>query len=306
MMGFAFIGFSRCAFALSLDGLSEQDITQLKSILKELDPIITERKKSGTAPLITFEELYGPLSDQQRAFLDSFRALDPSELGGSNRRLPPPTSRDEFVRLESQVILREGKPILLDTQYLPAPAAEAYRTMMAAMELEIGRRLLVESGYRSPAYQLYLFLFYMPKHGHSIRETNRFVALPGFSEHGCPQRQAIDFITPEGINGEDRPEEFEELQEYGWLLGRAHEFGFHLSYPRKGQSPSPLQGLSPPRDQLAAPKGTVPSPAGTVPEKQGRLLSEQGQSPLNRISEGDRAGTVPAFEPWHWHWGGRE
>jgi D-alanyl-D-alanine carboxypeptidase len=72
----------------------------------------------------------------------------------------------------------------------------------------------------------------MPKHGHSIRETNRFVALPGASEHGSPQRQAIDFITPQGINGEDRPEEFEELQEYGWPLARAREFGFHLSYPR--------------------------------------------------------------------------
>ena len=102
--------------------------------------------------------------------------------------------------------------------------------------IDLGKRLLIESGYRSPAYQLYLFVFYLSNHRYSIRETNRFVALPGFSEHGSPDFQAIDFMTPEGINGEDRPEEFEELQEYGWLHARAHEFGFHLSYPRAGPS----------------------------------------------------------------------
>ncbi|MBI1976669.1 MAG: D-alanyl-D-alanine carboxypeptidase family protein [Candidatus Omnitrophica bacterium] len=104
--------------------------------------------------------------------------------------------------------------------------------MMDTMERDIGKRLLVESGYRSAAYQLYLFIFYMPKHGYSIQETNRFVALPGCSEHGYPQQQAIDFINQEGINGEDKPEEFEALPEYQWLTEHAGEYGFVLSYPR--------------------------------------------------------------------------
>ncbi len=107
--------------------------------------------------------------------------------------------------------------------------------MMEVMESDLGKRLLVESGYRSPAYQLYLFMFYMPKHGYSIRETNRFVALPGYSEHGNPQKQAIDFINAEGVNGEDHPELFEALPEYDWLQKRAQWFGFHLSYPRDNE-----------------------------------------------------------------------
>jgi D-alanyl-D-alanine carboxypeptidase len=109
---------------------------------------------------------------------------------------------------------------------------EAYQRMMAAMQADLGRRLLVESGHRSPAYQLYLFLYYMPKHDWSVKETNRFVALPGHSEHGNPNRQAIDFINQTGINGEDNPDEFEALPEYAWLQRRAGEFGFFLSYPR--------------------------------------------------------------------------
>lgn len=233
LIGFFLPGVS---LGISLDRLDGKEIALLKSTVKGLDPRITDRKKAGTAPLIAFKEMYAPLTKEQVAFLEEFRRLDPAQLGGSSRKLPPPTGNEEFIPLNRQVILREGKPIRLDTQYLPRPVVEAYLAMMAAMEQDLGKRLLVESGYRSPAYQLYLFLFYLPKHGHSIRETNRHVALPGCSEHGSPAYQAIDFITPEGINGEDHPEEFEELQEYGWLHARAHEFGFYLSYPRGGSS----------------------------------------------------------------------
>lgn len=218
---------------ISVELLDENERVLLKSALQALDPLVTERKRLGSAPLMTFEELYPFLDSRQKAFLDEIRGADTGKLGGSSRKLPPPSPDTEFVRLDNQMVVKDDQPVRLDAQYLPIPVYEAYRRMMAAMEADLGRRLLVESGYRSPAYQLYLFLCYMPKHGYSIRETNRFVALPGYSEHGSPARQAIDFITPEGINGEDRPEEFEELQEYGWLQARAHEFGFHLSYPRE-------------------------------------------------------------------------
>ena len=228
--------FSSPARAVSLDGLDDREKALRQSVMQALVPFVDGRKKAGTAPLITFEELYVRLTAEQAAFLEEFRAIDPAAVGGASRRLPPPAPDTRFTRLDHQVIIKEGKPVALDTQYLPDQAHKAYQRMMAAMERDLGRRLLVESGYRSPAYQLYLFLFYMPKHEYSVRETNRHVALPGCSEHGSPAYQAIDFITPEGINGEDRPEEFEELQEYGWLNARAGEFGFHLSYPRGGAS----------------------------------------------------------------------
>lgn len=221
---------------ISLDRLSQPEITLLESTLKTLEPLIAERKDQGTAPTLIFEEMYASLKSEQIGFLEEIRRLDPAELKGSSRKLPPPSAGDLFARLDHQQVLKEGRPTLLDPQYLPQPVFEAYQKMMAAMEQDLGKRLLVESGYRSAAYQLYLFLFYMPKHGYSIRETNRHVALPGCSEHGAPSRQALDFITPGGINGEDRPEEFEELQEYGWLHARAREFGFYLSYPRPSTS----------------------------------------------------------------------
>ena len=102
------------------------------------------------------------------------------------------------------------------------------------MQKDIGKRLYVESGYRSSAYQLYLFVSYLKNHSYSIKETAKFVALPGYSEHGDPQHQAIDFINENGIN-QDRPKEFENLPEYQWLLANAGKFGFVLSYPRNSK-----------------------------------------------------------------------
>ncbi|MBI4354097.1 MAG: M15 family metallopeptidase [Candidatus Omnitrophica bacterium] len=208
--------------SLNVERLSPEDVTRLQTILQRLEPLIASHKQLGTANLLTWDELYQPLAEEERAWLDAFRALKGTDLGATSHY---------FGELTEPDVVPVG-PTTLDAQFLPRDVADAYEAMMQAMERDLGKHLLVESGYRSPAYQLYLFLFYMPKHDYSIRETNRFVALPGHSEHGYPPRQAIDFINQEGINGEDKPEEFEALPEYQWLQQHANEFGFFLSYPR--------------------------------------------------------------------------
>jgi hypothetical protein len=191
------------AHAVSLDGLTDQEKQIRQSAMQALVPLVDRRKADGTAPLITFDELYLRLTPGQTAFLEEFRRIDPALLNGSSRRLPSPPPAQPFVRIDRQAVWRDGRLERMDIQYLPLEAYEAYRKMTAAMEADLGKRLLVESGYRSPAYQMYLFLFYMPKHGYSVRETNRHVALPGCSEHGSPAFQAIDFITPAGISGKN-------------------------------------------------------------------------------------------------------
>jgi D-alanyl-D-alanine carboxypeptidase len=138
----------------------------------------------------------------------------------------------DLVALGAQWVKIQGRQVQLPPQFLPKKVHERYLEMMSAMERRIGKRLLVESGYRSSAYQLYLFLFYLKNHDYSIRETVKWVALPGYSEHGAPEHQAIDFINSDGISGETDPAAFENLEEYRWLLENAGRFGFVLSYPK--------------------------------------------------------------------------
>ena len=217
----------------SIEQLSEADVALVHALLQQADPLITQRKAQADINLLTFEELYAPLSDEQRAFLDWMRTLTPEQVGGATIPLGKTPSGVVFERVEVQSYTdKDGKRIALDPQYLPRPVLAAYRRLTTAMARDIGKRLFVDSGYRAPAYQLYLFCFYLSNHHYSIRETNRFVALPGFSEHGAPQRQAIDFINAQGINGDGQPEAFEALSEYHWLQQHAREYGFVLSYPR--------------------------------------------------------------------------
>ncbi len=223
------------ASAVNLDQLDVYDAAVAQSFLARLDEPIEAKKRDGTANLLSWEKLYQPLSDVERAFVETVRALKAEPLGATSHYFGEVAAAD-LIPVGPQRVNRHGTPTLLDPQHLPREVHDAYHQMMDAMEKALGKRLLVESGYRSPAYQLYLFLFYLPKHGYSIRETNRFVALPGYSEHGYPPRQAIDFINQDGINGEDHPEEFEALPEYRWLQHHASEFGFALSYPRDNPS----------------------------------------------------------------------
>ena len=231
-VGVAAGGCASTAAAPNVEHLSRREVRLVRRIVHDLDPLVTERRAAGTLAVLTMDVVYAPLTARERAFLDAIRAIHPSQLQGSSQELPPTPPDVEFARLDGQVVFKEGAPTIVEAQYLPREVFEAYGRMMAAMERDLGRRLLVESGYRSPAYQLYLFVFYLSNHGYSIRETNRFVALPGYSEHGCPLRQAIDFMTQDGVNGDGKPEAFEARPEYAWLQAHAGAYGFVLSFPR--------------------------------------------------------------------------
>lgn len=228
---FAAAGFPTSSDAVNVKRLTLQEDILRKSVLESLEPLISEKKKDGSAVLLTWEALYASLSAEQRSFLDEFRQLRAEKLGATSHYFGEAIP-DDLLGVGTQLVKKEGVPTPLDPQYLPKAAFEAYQRLITAMAIDLKKRLLVESGYRSPAYQLYLFLFYMQNHDFSVIETNRHVALPGHSEHGAPQHQAIDFINEESINGEYHPEEFEALPEYAWLSQHANQYGFFLSYPR--------------------------------------------------------------------------
>ncbi len=217
---------------LNTDKLSDADIAHVKTLLQKLEPLIAMGNEVGTLSSLTFNELYAPLGEEDRAFLKSFQDLDAKDL---NVKIPYrgiATGDPGLIRIENQLIKMEGKEAIIPPQYLPKDVYEKYLAMMEMMQKDLGKRLYVESGYRSSAYQLYLFVFYLQNHDYSIKETVQWVALPGYSEHGSPEHQAIDFINGDGISGETDPKQFEVLPEYEWLLKNAGKFGFTESYPK--------------------------------------------------------------------------
>jgi LAS superfamily LD-carboxypeptidase LdcB len=216
--------------ALDLNRLSAKDIKAVQRLLAKLAPLVKERREEQNLAALTFEELYAPLGKTDRDFLRSFQNLDAAKLDIALPYRGIAAGKQDLVNIRGQKIISAGKPRTLPPQFLTKQVYQSYTEMMDAMQKDIGRRLYIESGYRSSAYQLYLFIYYLKNHDYSIKETAKFVALPGYSEHGDPNHQAIDFINEYGIN-QDSPNEFIRLPEYRWLLANAQKFGFVLSYP---------------------------------------------------------------------------
>ena len=219
---------------LNVERLSGQEILKVRELISTLSPLILEREKRGDLATLTFEELYAPLSEGQRVFLKNFQDLDGKKLGIKIPYRGLATGQETLVPVKGQAVRIHDKEALqaLPVQFVPPDVYASYTAMMEAMRKDLGKRLYIESAYRSSAYQLYLFVYYLSNHAYSIQETARFVALPGFSEHGWPQHQALDFMNEEGISGEYHAEEFPNLPEYGWLVKNAGRFGFVLSYPK--------------------------------------------------------------------------
>jgi len=217
---------------LNVEKLSPEHIAEVKTLVAKLEPFVQKKDQEGKLPSLTLKQLEAPLNTGEKQFLRAFRELKADEIGVRIPFQGISQGEKDLVRLDGQKILIKGKAKEIPPQFLSPPVYESYQLMMRAMEHDIGKRLFVESGYRSSAHQLYLFIFYLSNHDYSIRETVKWVALPGYSEHGNPQHLAIDFINGEGINGEYNIPEFEALPEYQWLLNNAGRFGFSLSYPK--------------------------------------------------------------------------
>jgi hypothetical protein len=226
---FAFVASAKAA--PDVNRLSKQDIKNVESLLAKLAPLIKDKRIKQTLATLTFEELYTPLGKNNRIFLQSFQNLDAKKLGIKLPYRGIASGKEEFIVIKGQKVKSDGKILTLPPQFLTKDAYQGYNVMMAAMQKDLGKRLYIESGYRSSAYQLYLFISYLKNHSYSVIETAKFVALPGYSEHGDPNHQAMDFINEDGIN-QDKPKEFENLPEYHWLLQNAVKFDFALSYPK--------------------------------------------------------------------------
>jgi D-alanyl-D-alanine carboxypeptidase len=109
--------------------------------------------------------------------------------------------------------------------WLRAQVAHAWQRMRSAASRD---EVLLEaiSGYRSHDYQLGIFRRKLAR-GQTVAEILRVNAAPGFSEHHGGR--VLDISTP----GEPAAEEsFEATPAFDWLVARASDFGFELSYPR--------------------------------------------------------------------------
>lgn len=179
-----------------------------------------------------FPALFHLCAQAERKLLKRFLRLNPRTYGFKGTCYGTSVPPRDLVMIRREHVPATNKYFSSGTHFLPQKVHKAYRKMNRAMLRAVGRRVFILSGYRSPAYQLVVFLETLEESKFDMKRTVKRVALPGYSEHGVPSRQAIDLTTLRlGERGADNPA-FERTREYQWLTKHAREFGFHLSYPR--------------------------------------------------------------------------
>lgn len=208
-----------------------------ENIYKKWDAKIKSGPKESYA-ITDGEELFNILNPIEKIFVRRIFAIDPAELGfkGPFYYSGKP---DKLTKINSVKFTVNGQPKETGIQYYPEKAYKDFLRMNSALKSQTGKTLNIDSGYRSPGRQAYLFFKYLVTSSkYSLKENARWIAMPGYSEHGNPLNTAADLVNNDGINGIDdnqSAEDFERLPEYKWLSENAANYNFYLSYPKNNK-----------------------------------------------------------------------
>lgn len=201
-----------------------------KQAAKELIATMLQKIKTDEkAAAVSFDELHSNVSGQARKLSEKVTQLHPARYGVNRSAVAPKETGNLMVVRGQSYTTADGRH-KIPPRLVPRHTFRAFQAMNHSMKKDIGRQLVVQSGYRSPAYQLFVFLFQLKSNDWNVEKTLQTVALPGYSEHAAAQQQALDLRAASFV-GPHNMYDFSRLPAYRWLNENAHEFGFTLSYP---------------------------------------------------------------------------
>jgi hypothetical protein len=216
------------------------DSKQQEIIISVLGKFKKKYKGNEKRKIITFDDLYGFVSPEEEKFIVYFLNLDPHDFGFRGSFLGITDVPENLVIIRNQKIKSaqasldddESKPGVISPQFIPENIYAAFKKLDLAIKKDLAKSLRIESGYRSPAYQLITLFSFLEHNNFNTKKVFKLVAFPGYSEHGYPPKQALDLMTEEGIPSVDKPLDMVKTPEYKWLLINAKNYGFYLSYPK--------------------------------------------------------------------------
>lgn len=205
---------------MELFQLNDEDRARLADLL---DQSRAKRKDRDDGKALLLEPEYRRwFNEDERALLEQFEAIDPTEYGINHTGVP---HKMPYLELIEDQRLSGGE--ILRPRFLPWSPSLKFKLINQDMQNDIGRQLIVVSGYRTPRHQLLLFVEeYLARDG-DVGEALKRVGLPYMSEHNDPVRTAIDFMS---IDGED-PHDFANTPEYEWLQENLRKHHFSESFP---------------------------------------------------------------------------
>ncbi len=234
---YAIIGFIIIYFSMTQVSFTRLNILQrffVNSALKKWETYISKLPKIEYA-ILDYDILLNMLSFFEKHVIKLILQIHPKAIG-FNGPFYSLEKANNLVKIDSFQFIGKGTGRETGVQYCPEHSYKDFCAMAKAIKTEIGKNIYVDSGYRSSGRQAYLFIYYLVKDvNYCLTENAKWIALPGYSEHGSPVNNAIDIVTEDGINGfseNQKGEDFEVTEVYKWLTQNAGKFNFYLSYPK--------------------------------------------------------------------------
>lgn len=209
--------------------VSEEDKQLIESLLTKIG---NARHENERMAVIDYSDLPAILGAREIHLIDRVFAINPKVYGFKGPKLGFEATPDNLVRVGAQPYIYQGEEHHTGIQFIPKEPYDAFCVMGAAMKERIGRTLLIESSYRSPAFQAITFLSILKLYKFDVLKTAQRVAIPGYSEHGTPDQLAFDVLNVDGLPSGETPQDFEGTQEFNWLIENASLFHFYMSYPK--------------------------------------------------------------------------
>lgn len=213
--------------------INQKEKDLINSILEKLAK--EKDRKKDKIVLVDFKDIYENLSKEEIELCKKFLKINPRKYGFKGKFLGIKPVPKNLVVIKNQKYKEKDKIEKIVTQYLSNKVYKRYLELNKALYKDSGKKLLIDSCYRSPAYQLIIFIYYLRFHKWNLKKVAGRVALPGYSEHGDNTNPAIDFITTDGKPSDENPLNFLDTEEYKWLKKNAKNFGFYLSYPKNNK-----------------------------------------------------------------------
>jgi LAS superfamily LD-carboxypeptidase LdcB len=210
-----------------------------ESVLRTFPETLESLAEQGVLiPTVTLDRLTPLLNTGQQAIFGQIMNLKPSDYGVNTPYAgdlePVPA---DLVTVSGQQYTEHGERKTLGEKYVPRPIFEAYDLMNEAFTAEHpDRKLLIQSCYRSPAYQVAVFINWLIGYYQGdIARTIRHASPPNYSQHTIASKAAIDFKNVDGSPSSQHPEDFKDTVEYAWLRRHGAEFSFYESWPEDNE-----------------------------------------------------------------------
>lgn len=199
----------------------------------QLKQFIGSVSDTGFSPVSAYEDLWRLTTPETRQLIEKIMGFDPREFGFRGSAILVESTPHDIISIPLPPKASEGDSLANQYAYMPKMVYEAFNNMSSAFNNEFSpRKLLVLSGYRSPAFQIVTLIYYLCRiYDFDLSQTLKRVAMPAYSQHCSSSRTAIDIGNIDDQPDDEEPEKFKDSVEYLWLQQNASKYHFYESYP---------------------------------------------------------------------------